>query len=145
MYIPDLSPCDYFSLEHGGHLLAVGWLGRDGDYARGSVDRRFYEKLKLLLVDPFPTLQFCGLHECDICQFNGALAGKNAFIPGNGRIYVCPELIIHYINCHNYLPPKEFIDAVLDCPEMRSVNYLKKLLANNGRFLADACKMNARE
>ena len=140
MYIPDLSPCDYFEIfKHGGHLLAVGWLGR-GDYTRGPVDRRFYEKLKLLLVDPFPTVHFCGFHECEICEFNGARGGKNAFIPGNGCIYACPELITHYINCHSYLPPKEFIDAVMDCPEMRSMEYLKKLLANNGRFLTDGPK-----
>jgi hypothetical protein len=62
-------------------------------------------------------------------------AARCLFIPGNGRIYVCPELIVHYMNAHGYAPPAEFCDAVLACPPMRSQQYFKELLANGGRRL----------
>lgn len=29
----------------------------------------------------------------------------------DGKIYVAPVLICHYVVCHQYLPPKEFIAA----------------------------------
>jgi hypothetical protein len=83
---------------------------------------------------------FCGMHECDFCQFQGGVGGNNIFIPHNGKIYVCPELITHYINAHQYLPPNEFIEAVSICPPMRSMDYLKKMLENGGRDLVKLSK-----
>jgi hypothetical protein len=53
---------------------------------------------------------------------------KNVFVPGNDKIYVAPELILHYIDQHGYSPPAEFQQAVLDCPTMRSVAYLRAIL-----------------
>jgi hypothetical protein len=29
-----------------------------------------------------------------------------------GRVYVCPALILHYILDHSYRPPDEFVQAV---------------------------------
>jgi hypothetical protein len=59
----------------------------------------------------------------------------SGIIPGNGFLYICPQLIVHYMNAHGYLPPDDFCNAVLDCPEMRSVEYMKSVLANGGRKL----------
>ena len=53
---------------------------------------------------------------------------KNVFVPGDAKIYVAPELILHYIDQHGYAPPAEFQQAVLDCPTMRSVPYLQAIL-----------------
>jgi hypothetical protein len=53
---------------------------------------------------------------------------KNVFVPGDAKIYVAPELILHYIDRHGYAPPGEFQQAVLDCPTMRSVAYLRAIL-----------------
>jgi hypothetical protein len=38
-------------------------------------------------------------------------------------------LIVHYMNAHGYLPPSEFCDAVMACPPMQSMPYLKALRA----------------
>jgi hypothetical protein len=60
---------------------------------------------------------------------------KDLYVPANQVIYVAPELIVHYIDAHQYLPPQVFIDAVLACPEMRSMDYLKALLRGGGNKL----------
>jgi hypothetical protein len=42
-----------------------------------------------------------------------------------GKIfYDVPQMLIHYCEIHNYLPPQEFIDAVMDykIPETRSIS-----------------------
>jgi hypothetical protein len=44
--------------------------------------------------------------------------------------------ITHYISAHWYRPPDEFVQAVTNCPEMRSVEYGHALATNGGRKLA---------
>ena len=74
-----------------------------------------------------------GHHECDLCRFEGESRGStNFFIPYEGAIYVCPELIVHYINAHGYSPPELFCRAVLACPPMRSMPYLRAIAACGG-------------
>jgi hypothetical protein len=48
---------------------------------------------------------------------------------------VAPELIVHNIAAHWYKPPDVFIEAVLACPDMRSMEYKKAILNNRGREL----------
>jgi hypothetical protein len=38
----------------------------------------------------------------------------------NGINYVAPVLILHYVGAHEYLPPKEFIDAVMRAARWQS-------------------------
>jgi hypothetical protein len=40
----------------------------------------------------------------------------NSFVPGDGFLYVFPNLITHYMRVHAYAPPAEFCEAVLRCP-----------------------------
>jgi hypothetical protein len=37
-------------------------------------------------------------------------------VEGKGKIYAAPTMIVHYIESHSYLPPGEFIDAILADP-----------------------------
>jgi hypothetical protein len=60
------------------------------------------------------------------------------WIPGNGFLYICPTSITHYIDAHGFCPPPDFCEAVLRCPPMRSMDYLKVILANGGRQLGFA-------
>jgi hypothetical protein len=129
-WFADLSPCSYFGAEHVTHLRSVGWLERNQPFATGAVDREVFDQLKNMLKDPWQTVSFFGFHECDLCLYQGdARSVNNLFIPGDGIIFVCPELITHYMNAHGYQPPGEFCRAVLSCPTMRSVPYLRALLA----------------
>ncbi len=76
-----------------------------------------------------------GLHECDLCQFAGERGKANVFIPYRGKIYICPELITHYINAHHYQPPAIFCEAVLACPPMDSMAYKRLLIECGGKVL----------
>lgn len=58
----------------------------------------------------------------------------------NGCIYIAPSTVIHYIDAHHYCPPDEFQKAVVNCPEMRSMNYLKAILANGPKELVAFAK-----
>lgn len=137
----DLSPCACFGEEFASALKAVGWLERGHEYRVGRTDEAIYGKLSALLHDPWQPAVTLGVHECDLCQYEpGAKGSTNIFIPANGFLYVCPELITHYMNAHGYLPPDEFCQAVLSCPEMRSSAYMKALLANGGRNLVSAAQ-----
>lgn len=120
----DLAECDYFRTWHSSFLRAVGWLERGQSYPRETIDLRVFNKLTELLRDAWQPLLSCGLHECDLCLSEGKQGNRNLFIPGDGFLYVCPELILHYIEGHQYSPPVEFCEAVLACPPMNSREYL---------------------
>ena len=137
----DLTPCDYFGEALAPSLRAVGWL--EPDHALSSkekADRAVYDKLTLLLREPWQPALLRGVHSCGFCQFEPTRGSANVFIPGEGCVYVCPELILHYMNCHGYAPPPIFCAAVLTCPPMRSTGYFKALLKAGGRNLVSARK-----
>ena len=135
MWYEDLTECDYFGEEYSKILTAVSWLENKKSFTTGSIPKDVYFKLCEMSKNPWMFSMFLGMHECDICQFEGKMGSRNIFIPHNGKIYACPELITHYINDHFYLPPEEFIEAVLACPPQGSMEFLKKLLENGGREL----------
>lgn len=144
MYFPDLTPCDYFPIDDSGELIAIGWLDSSHEYPQGMVDTAFVEKLFKLLHKPWQPALFAGRQECEFCSFSGGPASfgiseqggsveigeSNLFVPGNGCVFVTPSLVIHYIDAHRYRPPDVFQEAVMACPEMRSIAYLKAILAN---------------
>ena len=133
----DLSECAYFPAVRSSKLRAVGWLARGEDYPMGTPEPQVYERLCELLADPWQPFATMGWHDCDLCRFEPEARGfKNLFVPGNESLYVCPELIRHYINTHGYCPPEEFCAAVLKCPDTRTMEYKRLFLANGGRGLA---------
>jgi hypothetical protein len=146
MWYEDLSKCDYFGEEHANILTSVGWLENKKPFPTGVIPKIVYDKLCELSKNPFRFAVFRGFHQCDLCQvqfeFRGERGISNIFIPHSGKIYVCPELITHYINTHFYRPPREFLEAVSVCPPMRSMEYLKKMLENGGRDLVELMKEN---
>jgi hypothetical protein len=134
LWFEDLSPCTYFAVDV--KLVAVGWLERDKSYGAGAVDRRVYDALVEMRKNPWQPFVSAGLHECDLCSFEPEVRGSaNLFIPAEGTIFVCPELIVHYMNAHGYAPPDVFCRAVLACPAMRSMQYLKAIKERGGAQL----------
>jgi hypothetical protein len=126
----------------------VGWIDTGFPYSQGDVDEQFVAKLVELLVDPWQPAVAMGRHQCPFCRFSGgpvtfqfrdksvSLGGNNLLVPASGVIYVAPSLILHYIDSHGYMPPEQFRRAVMECPPMRSMLYLKALLTNGGEDLA---------
>ena len=123
----------------GESLFAVGWLDGEHSYSRGPVGLEFADRLAELLINPWQPVSTGGRHGCTFCRLSGGparfesragaclLGGNDLFVPSGGRIYVAPSMVIHYIDAHEYGPPSEFQDAVLACPPMRSMAYLKAL------------------
>lgn len=132
--IPDLEKCNYFPVERE-NFVAIGWLGENSEYIKGSVSTEYFEKIKLLATNPWQPIASAGIHYCELCQYDKPAFKSNLFIPYNSRIYVAPEAIVHYSASHWYQPPEIFVQAVLQCPEMRSMEYKKSVLANGGRSL----------
>ncbi|WP_425399490.1 hypothetical protein [Aeoliella sp.] len=134
-HLSDLSTCTYLP-RTAEHILSVGWLARDVPYLTGPTPSEIYSRLVEFAKDPWQPFACCGIHECGICQFQSEARGvKNLFFPFEEKIYVCPELITHYMNAHHYRPPQVFCDAVMACPPMRSMEYKQLLLACNGSVL----------
>jgi hypothetical protein len=130
----DLDPCPYFGLAAASVLRAVGWL-EVPEFQTGETERRVYHRLVELLADPFQPVAFGGPHECTLCQFEGPRGANNLFVPGATFLYVCPGLIVHYINAHHYRPPEDFCAAVLQCPDTRTAEYRRMFLSAGGRVL----------
>jgi len=131
----DLTACDYFGAEYSQALTAVGWLEAGSHHRQGGSRYEVYERLMALFQNPWQPVVFMGMHQCNLCQFSGPLGHKNLFIPNGSKIYVCPELITHYIASHHYLPPVSFMDAVMACPDISTMDYKRLLLESGGRAL----------
>jgi hypothetical protein len=138
-WFEDLAPCDYFGHECASCLRAVGWLERGRRVVTGPVAVEVYARLVELLKEPWQPGMFIGFHRCDLCLYEGPSGTRNLFIPAREVAFVCPELIAHYMNAQGYRPPDEFCAAVLACPPMSSMPYLKALLAA-ARPLAQAAE-----
>ena len=131
----DLSPCTYLPVI-ADHILAVGWLETIGSFATGPTPTEVFERLSAFIRDPWQPFVAMGKHGCTLCQHTSEQQGSaNPFIPCRSKIYVCPELITHYINAHYYQPPSVFCDAVLACPPMKSMEYKRALVACKGQVL----------
>ncbi len=139
-HIDDLSPGNYFGEEIAQNLRAVGWLSSEVPFPTGRVERVVFEKLKSLLINPWQPFVSMGVHECEICQFDPPSGNANLFVPNGKLIFVCPELIMHYIAAHHYRPPDEFLAAVIDCPDTRTIEYKKLLLTSGGRALLSSSR-----
>jgi hypothetical protein len=131
-YYSDLSSYKYYMLYEIPEIRNVGWLDRENEFATGTVEPDFIEKLKRLIFasdeGPCKILvnELRGSYACPICEKKDLeLSNKNEkFILGSSEIWI-PEykaeghyfatfgLIIHYIKDHGYKPPQEFIDSVL--------------------------------
>ena len=117
------------------NVLAVGWLSPEHSFSQGPNDVVVYDRLKSLCQEPWQPFSYMGYHSCELCQFEGAQGSSNLFIPYEGTLFVAPELILHYINTHHYQPPEVFCDAVVNCPEMRTMAYRKEIAACGGKEL----------
>ena len=131
----DLSRCADLFGKVGAAVLSVGWLEQGSEYRTGAISPEVFARLRSHCREPWQPWVACGSHECSLCQFDGARGSANVFIPGTNVIYVCPELIVHYISAHWYLPPDEFCAAVLRCPDQHTMEYKRLLLQNGGRRL----------
>ena len=58
-----------------------------------------------------------GFHICEYCTGEHAETSSGDVILkfANGNTYMMPDMILHYVADHGYLPPEQFVDDVLHC------------------------------
>ena len=127
MYFEDLTEYKYLK-QYSEDYRNVGWLSSAYSYPTGSVSDKFLAALEQLCKTP---VNLClGRHACQLCPIPPGIVGywpvkdfwNTHNLYGNGeihvvgqknRVYVAPTLVYHYVKVHSYLPPEEFIQAVL--------------------------------
>lgn len=134
MFHPDLS--NECPMDRGDHVRAVGWLGESHPFAVGPVSPEFLVALRAHVDSAWQPVVCAGPHFCDLCPEPRAGersrksrpgAAGNVWIPAADVVYVAPELIVHYIEAHQYRPPDEFVAAVLACPSQGSAEFHDRL------------------
>jgi len=115
MYFPDLHVQE---MAFGVKAIKIGWLDTGKPYTKWSrplsdEDAEMLAELIIKLEEIGPAVFTKGWHNCPFC--NGEKSSRQYHIRFNDErtFYDAPEMITHYIVDHNYMPPKEFIDAVM--------------------------------
>jgi hypothetical protein len=104
----------------GDHVRAVAWLHHEHPYPQGEVSPEFLERLKQFAGRWGESTWalgwgcFRGLHTCEFCRKIRACG--NFGVPSGDVLFMAPEMIVHYVEQHRYLPPTEFVTAVLGSP-----------------------------
>ncbi|MEU8528896.1 hypothetical protein AB0C77_25405 [Streptomyces sp. NPDC048629] len=127
-YYADLTPYTYdrdnwatdaTGLWQGVPLVNVGWLQRGQPYEQGVPPSGLAAALKRMS-STHRAQQTRGFHSCLFCS--SRIFGSRArhpqgsaeiWVMGGDIAYAAPELIAHYVEAHDYVPPTAFIHAVL--------------------------------
>ncbi|MEK7724622.1 MAG: hypothetical protein AAB336_09765 [Acidobacteriota bacterium] len=129
MWYEDLSQCDYFANYF--YTIAVGFLENGKSYTKGETANEVVEKIYEFNKTSGMYYRFLGYHQCDFCGFvNIELGATTILLAYKDKIYAFPMLITHYIESHSYLPPAEFIEAVLNYNHEYAMDYLRKIVEN---------------
>jgi hypothetical protein len=109
-YYVDLTPYEY-DVARMANSVNIGWLDKGKDYKKGEVPNGFFNKLS----NAFIYGRHKGFHTCPFC--GNAHSSNVLYVKGNGKTYIFPEMLSHYIRKHEYKPPQEFIDVVMQLPD----------------------------
>jgi hypothetical protein len=135
---PDLT--EYKGCSGEGDLgmlpLAVGWLSAKHLYTMGKPSNDFVQRLTAFCRPEHTVCHTPGVRPCPLCGQKVLLDGEplgsaEIRVLGEEDIFAAPDLIIHFITAHGYMPPPVFLFAVLKgsppgSPEHRAlVNVLR--------------------
>lgn len=119
------------------HLIGVsciGWVDINGDYSKGLVPEDFVSKLKEIylgnnlfnaVVEPvrsLPNCPACGRVETKLG--NKMITDEEIWVPSvdGNEYFAAPSILIHLIEAHKYLPPGNYIEAVLQADLNKNFN-----------------------
>ena len=141
--IPDGSPGGYGDWPDDGFTVyAVGWLG-DEVPTKGSVHPEIIRALRLFRDRRVRADDTLGYHDCEICLKEGVadpyIDREEIHIEIGQFRYVLPKMILHYIEAHDYLPPKQFCDDLLkywleDYPKWIEETVAKEEIKTGGKI-----------
>lgn len=133
MYIPDLSAYSYDVSSPIDNVATVGWLDIGMPFTKGKLPSESIEKLKIYCAQ-FSIRMYCGFHPCPFCGVERPCEGNEdskiylgsaeIWIPSSGRykFYAAPNMILHYCLHHDYLPPDNFVVALMNV----NINFLTR-------------------
>ena len=132
MYYKDLTEYTYTALSLAGRSLNIGWLDALHPFQIGRLSASLLDKLKGLYRTSIN--QTRGFHLCPFCDATNyvfptievagtsrRLGSAEILLSDGSTNYLAPDLLIHYIECHSYQPPIEFMHA-LECMENPQAN-----------------------
>jgi hypothetical protein len=140
-HIADLTPVSYMGLD--GPIRAVGWLESPHPFRRGPVDPGFIRRLMALVERPLFGTMMAGIQHCSLCHAENRIgpdcrsSQAELFIPASDCVYEAPVWIGHYVLAHGYVPPEEFMRAVMACPEPASLEFREAVHAHVPGFSGD--------
>jgi hypothetical protein len=119
-FYPDMA--ETTMITAGPHVRAIDWLDDNHVFHTGNASAQFVHKLRIITEKYAESERalgwnldsFFGYHTCELCQKYDH--GGNFGVPGDQVLYVAPAMILHYVEEHGYLPPKQFVDFVLESP-----------------------------
>lgn len=109
-----------------GQWSAFGWLGTDHDYTDGYTPETFIQTLEAAATAPAFVTR--GFHRCPYCPTSPGSFGPTEYQTHDGkylqlgsaclkvtdqqhRVWLAPNLVLHYISEHGYRPPSEFLNS----------------------------------
>jgi hypothetical protein len=128
-FLPDGAPFTYGDAPEPD-MIAIGWLDASEPFTTGSVPSEFVERLRILCRD-HEVNRTRGWHYCNLCPPSpgpelprpvAVDSPEGEFYVGHSEIrvvgpsgtrYAAPQMIIHYVETHEYKPPDDFIAGVL--------------------------------
>lgn len=123
----------------------IGWLEDGHEFNKGEVPKRFVLLLWEYIKVPINRMRgvhqnitLDGGHKIFVAQNQGysitlGSAEIRVMDADSNIVYAAPNLILNYILNHQYLPPKSFIDAVIDGPKPNSDSYRKLLIKKDSK------------
>ena len=126
MYFADLTPYSYNLPKPLGGVLNVGWLDKAHVFNRGAPPSGFVVALRQWVAKAVAN-QTRGYELCRFCPPNGYqqmetvidgaliyLGAAEIWVPSiEGIVFASPNLILHYVEEHSYLPPPTFVEAIM--------------------------------
>ena len=127
MHFPDFGNLVPIPMANPAAVRAIGWLSATHVHATGMTPPAFAGKLREICAHWSKGLEAlgwpaaAGSHTCEFC--GSFRTSGNVGVPWNDVLFVSPEMVAHYVETHSYLPPAEFIEAVLASPVPGTVEY----------------------
>ena len=109
-----------------GQWTAFGWLEPGHEYTAGLSPGTFVQALEMAALAPVFVTR--GFHMCQYCSASPENFGPTAYETRDGgqlqlgsaclkvtdrqqRVWLAPNLVLHYISEHNYLPPTDLLES----------------------------------
>jgi hypothetical protein len=132
-YVRDGDIFALFGASPADRLVAVGWLEDGMSYPVGVIEPEAVRRLRDLCREGVNRTR--GFHRCTLCGDYELATGpliveseSGPFPVGSAEVrvrsptgvrYSAPDMIIHYVEAHQYRPPDDFIAAVLNAGQSR--------------------------